>query len=80
MVDQDDLGADLLGDAADHLAEPLRLFLRKARRGLVEQHEPRRADDGTGHLDEAALGGAKGSDFLLATSPRPTNSMASFTR
>ena len=65
MVDQDDLGADLLRDATDHLAESLRLFLGKAGGGLVEQHETRRAHDGSGHLDEAALRGTEGADLAL---------------
>ncbi len=65
MVDQDDQGADLLGDAADDLAESLRLLLGKTGGGLVEQHETGRADDGPGHLDEAALSGAERADVSL---------------
>ena len=57
-------------DAPDDVAEVLGLVVGQAGGGLVEQHEPGLADDGPGHLDEAALAGAERADRLVAHGAR----------
>ena len=77
VVDEDHQRADLLGDAPDDMAEVLGLLVGQAGRGLVEEHEPGRADDGAGDLDEPPLAGAERATCGFASRSSPTKSMAS---
>ena len=54
-----------LGDPPDDGGEVLGLLVGQAGGRLVEQHEPRLADDRPGDLDEAALAGAERADRLV---------------
>ena len=59
MVDEDDERTGLVRDPPDQRGEVVGLLLGEAGGRLVEQHEPRRPDDGAGDLDETTLGGAE---------------------
>ena len=59
-----------LGDLPDDVAEHAGLVVGQPGGGLVEQHEPRFADDGAGDLDQAALGGAERADLVDGSSGR----------
>jgi hypothetical protein len=65
VVDEDDQGADVLGDAPDDAAEVLGLLVGQARGRLVEEHDARLADDRPGDLDQPALARAEAAYLRL---------------
>src|SRR4051794_637314 len=62
VIDEDHERGRVLGDRADHAPEVLGLLVGQPGGGLVEQHEPRRADDRPRDLDEAPLARAERRD------------------
>ena len=56
MVDEDDERVEMLRNPVDDAASVLGLLVGKPGRRLVEQDDPRLADDGPRELDEASIG------------------------